>query len=628
MCGIAGEVSFGRRPVSSESVREMCRLMVHRGPDEEGYHESAAASLGIRRLKVIGLVNGSQPVYDTNSTAVCIFNGEVYNYRELRDELEGEGYVFRTSTDAEVIVHLYDKLGISFVKKLRGMFAVAIYDARLRRLVLARDPTGKKPLNYHVTPEGNVIFASELQPLASHPALDRRVNFEAVDRFLSFRIIPAPLTIYRDVYKVMPGTVMVFEDGRQSADRYWSFDFTPRLEDEPEEELVERLKRALVEAVEVRLQSEVPLGALLSGGLDSSLVVSIMARLLERKIHTFSIGFREREFDELSHARLVSDYCGTIHHQYVITPGSALEIIGRLLAHFGEPYAFPSVIACYYMNRLARDYVTVVLTGDGADELFCGYNRYKIFADLPTLPARPESLTKVDVELLRSARAGDIAAEYQSVLTDGLRDSLKRRLYSRGFIEQLPGRFPANYLYERFAGNAHLGDRLVRALDVDSGFWLRDAQLVKIDIASMANSVEVRCPMLDPKVVELATGIGIKRKLVGSNEKQILKKAAGSFLPAEIIERRKQELAVPLESWLAVSLRGEISRTLLSDESLSRGYFDPDRMIDFVKNYDVADSYAVWTLYVLERWHQLNEVAGPCAVEAEPNFASVSTVDL
>jgi asparagine synthase (glutamine-hydrolysing) len=283
-----------------------------------------------------------------------------------------------------------------------------------------------------------------------------------------------------------------------------------------------------------------------------------------------------------------------------------LQVIEGLLVKFGEPYAFPSSIATYFMNRIARPFVTVVLTGDGSDEIFCGYNRYKLFNNLPDLPRSPRLLAKLDVDLL-SSRSPDIAVEYQSVLTDGLRDSLKRRLYSRRFIDGIAGGFPVNYLEERFAHNPHLSHRLDRAMEVDCNFWLRDAQLVKMDITSMANSVEARSPFLDEKVIEFATGIGVHHKLAGGNEKHILKTLAKTYLPEAITARPKQELAVPLESWLSTCLREPITETLLSDASLSRGYFIPDRLIEFVEDYRERDSYAIWTLYILEKWHQLAE---------------------
>ena len=582
MCGIAGEVTFNRSRPSRENVARMCARLVHRGPDEEGFHVSPRSVLGVRRLKVIGLVNGSQPVANSTATAFCVFNGEIYNYRELKSALERDGYVFETNTDAEVVIHLYDQKGDAFVNDLRGMFAIAIYDDANQRLLLTRDRAGKKPLNYTITPDGNAVFASELHALVSHPSVRQRINTEAVDRFLSFRIIPAPLTIYSDVFKVEPGTVLTFDEHGLKKKRYWRFDFTER-ETGDEAELLQKLTELLHQAVAVRLQSEVPLGALLSGGLDSSLIVSVMSQLVSVPFHTFSIGFHDRQFNELRYARLVAEHCGTIHHEHIITPDTALPVINELLLNFGEPYAFPSAIATYFMNRLARQFVTVVLTGDGADEIFCGYNRYKTFDALPD---------------------GDIAARYQLVLTDGLRDSLKRRLYAKAFKEQLGDKFPINYLRDRFAHTGSGMHRLNRAMEVDCNFWLPDAQLVKIDITSMANSVEVRCPMLDTKLVEFVTGIGVGHKLAHGVEKQILKKVAANFLPAEIVNRNKQELAVPLEQWLTSSLRNEITRTLLSEESLSRGYFDPDRLIEFVSNYSERDSYAIWTIYILEAWHR------------------------
>ena len=598
-------MNFGNEIALPENIKRMCDLMVSRGPDEEGYYTSDHSVLGVRRLKVIGLVNGSQPVFSSSQTAACVFNGEIYNYRELRAELEEDGYIFRTSSDAEAIIHLYDKLGPCFADRLRGMFAVAIYDRKAGQLILARDKAGKKPLNYHVTSGGAVIFASELNALASHPALKKTVNAEAVDRFLSFRIIPAPLTIYREVFKVEPGTVLIFEKGKKTEKRYWSFDFRQRYED-TEDRLLAELDERLTEAVRIRLNSEVPVGALLSGGLDSSLVVAIMSRLVNQPVHTFSVGFAEATFNELHHAGIVSDLCKTIHHEYLISPASALQVIEELLINFGEPYAFPSCIATYFMSRIARPFVTVVLTGDGSDEIFCGYNRYKIFNDLPALPQSPGLLRKIDVELLRSGPP-DISVEYQSVLTDGLRDSLKRRLYSREFIDSIPGPAPVNYLEELFARNTHLSNRLDRAMEVDCNFWLRDAQLVKMDITSMANSVEARSPLLDEKVVEFATGIHINHKLVGGSEKHILKTLAKKYLPEAITGRPKQELAVPLESWLSAGLRKAITETLLSDAALSRGYFIPDRLIEFVENYGERDSYSIWTLYILEKWHRITE---------------------
>lgn len=606
MCGISGEVNFGKTGMSLEDVKNMCSLLVHRGPDEDGYYFSKHAVLGIRRLKVIGITNGSQPVYNHSHTAVCVFNGEIYNYCEIKSFLEKEGYIFKTKTDAEVIIHLYDKIGFKFVNYLRGMFAIAIYDERANQLILTRDRVGKKPLNYSVASNGTVIFSSELNSLISHPLVKCDINFEAVDRFLSFRIIPAPLTIYKNIFKVEPGTLLIFKENKKIEHRYWNFDFSEGHHEQSWKFLVKTVKDFMIEAVEIRLNSEVPLGALLSGGLDSSLVVSIMSKLLNRPIHTFSIGFENKDFNEFYFAKLVSEYCHTIHHEYLITPDLVLRVMDQILTHFGEPFAFPSVFACYFMNYWAKKFVTVVLSGDGSDEIFCGYNRYKIFYDFPQLPTRSDFLSKIDLELFENA-FGDISVEYQSILTDGIRNSLKKQLYSKKIIDKIPGVFPNNYLSERFAKNTGLRNRLNRVMEVDCNFWLRDAQLVKIDIASMANSVEIRCPMLDHKLIELVSSIAPKHKLFKNNEKYILKKVAEDFLPQKIIQRSKQELAVPLESWLTTSLRQEVSKTLLSENSLSRGYFNPDKMTEFVHNYKACDSYAIWTLYILEKWFNIYE---------------------
>lgn len=603
MCGIAGEAHFKGSFVSEAikaNTREMCERLIHRGPDEGGMFCSDSVALGIRRLKIVGLVNGSQPVH--SRTCVGVFNGEIYNYRQLRNELECAGYEFQTNTDAEVIVHLYDRDGLSFVNSLQGMFAIAIYDKNARKLVLARDRAGKKPLLYCQPKEGTVIFASELGALAPHPEVPKRVLPEAVDRFLSFRIIPAPFTIYKDIFKVSPGEIITFDDRGKSTHTYFEFDFSKKhpilLESAP----IKELTQLLMESIESRLQSEVPLGAFLSGGLDSSLIVAMTSRLVKQRLQTFSVGFDESGFNELPYSRIVAQHCGTQHHEYKITPTGALDAFETLLMNFGEPFAFPSVIACYFMSKLAREKVTVVLSGDGADELFCGYSRYKIFDFLPNV--QPECKSRVDEELLSSA-GEDISNLYRSVLTDGLRDALKRRLYSKDFICRLGEEFPRNYLFERFTGSTNSPTRLDRILAVDCRFWLPDAQMAKVDISSMFHSLEVRCPFLDTSVINFATHLPLEYKLMNGIEKSILKRVAEPFLPPTIIHRAKQELAIPLESWLMTPLRNHISETLLSEESLSRGYYDSDHLAEFVSEWSPRNVYAIWTMYVLERWHSL-----------------------
>ncbi|MER8225605.1 asparagine synthase (glutamine-hydrolyzing) [Streptomyces sp. NPDC094143] len=587
MCGIAGSVSLGHAPVHVPYASAACAAMAHRGPDETGSFVTARAALAMCRLKVIGLHDGSQPVFSDDGSVVCVLNGEIYNHQELRAFLAARGRTVRGGSDAQVLPHLYQELGEDFVERLHGMFAVAVYDTRRDRLVLATDRVGKKPLFYATPADGTVAFASELPALMLHPGIGRDVDPVAVDQYLSYRVVPAPHTVYRQVRKLEPATVLVFEADRPERRRtYWRFAFTAELTDTPQAELDDRIDALLQQAVQDRLESEVPLGAMLSGGLDSSLVVAMATRQLGRPIHTFSVGFEHAAFDESAHARAVAEHCGTRHHVYRIGAGDAKEAVDTILTHMGEPYAFPSAIAASCMYRLARQHVTVVLTGDGSDEIFCGYGRYRRLRDLPA--------------------GGDLADRYERVLVDGVPHALKDRLYTAGFAARIPGH-PRNHLRARFDRTDPSVPDLDRVMHVDSGFWLSDAQLVKIDRMSMAHSVEPRSPLLDHRLIDYVTRIPAARKLVGTQEKAPLKRVAARYLPRQILERRKQELAVPLESWLGTALRATITGTLLSEASLERGYFRPDALRSVVREFRPEHSYALWTLYMLERWHQLQE---------------------
>lgn len=599
MCGIAGTVALGGATPLAGFPAAACAAMAHRGPDEEGYHHDARSSLGMCRLKVIGLTDGAQPVYSEDRSVVAVMNGEIYNYRAVRDFLARRGRAVRGGSDAHVVPLLYDELGEDFVTMLQGMFAIALHDTRTGALLLVTDRVGKKPLFHSRLPDGSLAFASELPALMRHPEIGSTVDPVAVDHYLSYRVIPAPRTIYRDARKVPPGTVLTFEaDGTQRARRYWKFDFT--AEQSPNEATEDRIDALLQDAVADRLESEVPLGAMLSGGLDSSLVVALATRKLGRRIHTFSVGFEHADFDESVHARIVSEHCGTEHHTYQVTAQDAVRSVDRILAHVGEPYAFPSAIAADCMYRLARDHVTVVLTGDGSDEIFAGYGRYEAFRQLPEIPAR--FAARVDAEAL-AAGDGSVADRYQAILVDGVRGGVKQRLYRSSFRELLAGH-PTNPLRERFAATRPDVPELDRVMQVDSGFWLPDAQLVKIDRMAMAHSVEPRSPFLDHRLIDHVTRIPAADKLVNGEEKVLLKQVARRYLPDSVVYRRKQELAVPLEGWLGTELRPSIQSTLLSEASLERGYFDPDALRGLVTAFLPQHTYALWTLYMLERWHQ------------------------
>ncbi|MEU0407737.1 asparagine synthase (glutamine-hydrolyzing) [Streptomyces griseorubiginosus] len=589
MCGIAGSVSLGPAPVHAPYPAAACAAMTHRGPDETGSFVSARAALSMCRLKVIGLHDGSQPVFSDDGTVVCVLNGEIYNHQELRDLLAARGRPVRGGSDAQVLPHLYQEFGEHFVERLHGMFALAVYDTRHERLVLATDRVGKKPLFYARPAGGTVAFASELPALMLHPGIGRETDPVAVDQYLSYRVVPAPHTIYRQVRKLEPATVLVLERGRPERSRtYWQFDFTAELTDVPDAEIEDRIDALLHQAVHDRLESEVPLGAMLSGGLDSSLVVALATRQLGRPVHTFSVGFEHAAFDESAYARTVAEHCGTHHHVHRIGAEDARQAVDTILTHMGEPYAFPSAIAASCMYKLARQHVTVVLTGDGSDEIFCGYGRYRRLRDLPG--------------------GGRLADRYERILADGVPHPLKNRLYAPGFADRIPGH-PHNYLRARFDRTDPSLPDLDRAMQVDSRFWLSDAQLVKIDRMSMAHSVEPRSPLLDHRLIDYVTRVPASRKLLGAEEKAPLKRVAARYLPASVLERRKQELAVPLESWLGSALRSTITETLLSEASLERGYFRPDELRATVRAFRPEDSYALWTLYMLERWHELQENA-------------------
>ncbi|MER7971854.1 asparagine synthase (glutamine-hydrolyzing) [Streptomyces sp. NPDC096080] len=600
MCGIAGTAALGGSAVHPSYPNAACAVMAHRGPNETGSFATGSTALAMCRLKVLGLHDGSQPVHSDDGTVVAVLNGEIYNHHGLREFLAARGRPVRGGSDAQVLPHLYQELGEDFVERLHGMFAVALYDIRRDRLVLATDRVGKKPL-FHARPAGGgVAFASELPALLLHPGIGRETDPVAVDQYLSYRVVPAPRTVYRQVRRLEPATVAVFgPDGTERRRRYWEFAFSGELTDVPEAELDDTVDALLQQAVHDRLESEVPLGAMLSGGLDSSLVTAVATRQLGRPLHTFSVGFEHAAFDESAHALAMAEHCGTRHHVYRIGPADALAAVDTVLTHMGEPYAFPSAIAASCMYRLAAQHVTVVLTGDGSDEIFCGYGRYRRLRDL--------------------GDGGDLADRYERVLVDGVPGPLKNHLYTDAFAARLPGH-PHNYLQDRFARTDPAAPDLDRAMHVDSGFWLPDAQLVKIDRMSMAHSVEPRSPFLDHRLIDYVSRVPAARKLVGDQEKAPLKRVAARYLPRRVLDRRKQELAVPLESWLGAELRPVISDALLSEAALERGYFHPDRLRAVVREFRPEHSYALWTLFMLERWHQLRTGAP----ETAPTAASLA----
>lgn len=605
MCGIAGIIDFEGRGVDVGLFNDMLSKLVHRGPDEVGSYIDGNVAIGIRRLKVIALDNGSQPCFSTNGRYVVVFNGEIYNFKVLRNELISLGHSFKTDSDAEVIVNLYQQYGAKFCDYLEGMFAVAIYDRLAGALLLARDPVGKKPL-FFTNHAGCLYFSSELGSLLCNQELPRDLNYAALDYFLRFRVIPVNECIFNSIKKLPPGTFVYFNNSTTTATHYWQVKYSEDREMDVDK-AVDDLDRLLTAAVETRLAAEVPVGTMLSGGLDSSLVTAIACRLKPGKMHTFSVGFNEATYNELQYSRALARDLGTIHKDIIVTAKPALEAANQLVAHFGEPFAFPSSIASFFMYQLAAKDVTVVLGGDGADEIFGGYARYNLVRGFPdnikldNLPRR--------VDLPNDSLSNLTFAQlYQGLLTDGLTTPLHTMLYSPNLLERLATFDAEKAMEKRFSPLDSSQNPLGAAMSFDFNHWMPEAQLVKVDIASMANSLEVREPFLDKHVVQFGTALPNELKIHSGKEKFVLNKVAQRYLPEYILNRKKQELSVPIDQWLVSSLHDEIVQMITSEEALSRNYFNPDALISFAHEADHRNSYALWTLYILEKWHRVFNV--------------------
>lgn len=602
MCGIAGVIHFNRQPAQPQLLASMLAALKHRGPDEEGIYHQGHVSIGMRRLKIIALDNGAQPCYSNDGRYVLVFNGEIYNYRALRAELMSQGFRFDTETDAEVIVNLYQRDGEDFYQQLDGMFALAIYDRINETLLLARDPAGKKPLFYSFR-GGVVSFSSELNSLLKDQGVSRCIDPVALDYYLRFRVVPSDRCIFQGVNKVPAGGGVSFTQWQESRKHYWRVAYRPTEDDKPLEQWVDEIDEYLNQAIAKRLMAEVPIGTMLSGGLDSSLITAIACRQGLRGLKTFAVGFNETAFSELDYSRRLAKDLGTDHHDYIITPQEAFDAAHGLVSHFGEPFAFPSSIASHFMYRLARQHVTVVLGGDGADELFGGYARYSLVANFPHLPAEHNLPRKVD--LFNKTWLADAFPEfYQALLTDGVGGQLRQQLYSRQMALQLAEENSVVQAGRYSDELTRCPDPLSAAMEYDFNHWMQEAQMVKVDIASMANSLEVRVPFLDKQVVALGSRLPARLKLHAGKEKYLLHCLAKRYLPDYIVNRKKQELAVPLEQWMVSSMKTRIVDTLTSEQALSRGYFNPDRMRQFVREFDGGHSYALWTMYMLEKWHQ------------------------
>ncbi|MGH7392611.1 MAG: asparagine synthase (glutamine-hydrolyzing) [Candidatus Rokuibacteriota bacterium] len=637
MCGITGIVFSDRaHPVDRDLVRRMTSTLAHRGPDADGYLFDAGAALGHRRLSIIDLSTGDQPIYNEDRTRAVVFNGEIYNFRELRAELQARGHRFATVSDTEVIVHAWEEYGDDCIGRFRGMFALALWDARRRRLLLARDRVGKKPLYYAHDGE-RLVFASELKAILVDPSVKRVLNAEAIDDYLSFGAVPAPRTIYHGLAQLPPAHYLVWEDGRVEVTEYWDLAFQEAPE-RSEASWLEELEAVIGDAVRLRMISDVPLGAFLSGGVDSSAVVAAMAAQSARPIATTTVAFNERAFNEAAHARAVAASLGTDHRELLVEPRAA-EILPKLVWHLDEPFADSSALPTYYVSWAARQRVTVALSGDGGDEVFGGYEwRYRlnllehavrrrlprsfrrgVLAPMAAVWPKADRLPRPLrwKFFLRNVSLDREQAYFHdmSLFTPGD----KQQLLSPDFRRVLRDHDPFALFARHFARARDL-DPLSRILYVDTKAYLANDILVKVDRMAMANSLEVRSPLLDHKVMEFAATVPSRLKFRGPTSKYLLKRYVEQRVPPAVVHRPKMGFAIPLGAWLRTDLRPLAEDLLLSPRAVQRGYFSPERvrgLWDAHQGGRRDHAHPLWALMMLEFWHRLF-VDQPVAPPADP----------
>lgn len=616
MCGICGIIEFDGRPLRPETIHRMADTLWHRGPDDAGYHFEPGVGLGHRRLSIIDLSKGQQPISNEDRSVWVVFNGEIYNYRDLRDRLQSKGHIFQTKSDTEVIVHLYEEVGADCFSQLRGMFAIAIWDRKRRQVLLARDRVGKKPLFYWHD-GSRLIFGSELKAVTAGSEAVPHLDVTALADYFTFLYIPAPKTIYKEIKKVPAGHYIAFSENHLRRQEYWDLRFG-EVQQRNEEEWCEAIRESLTDAVRVRLMSEVPLGSFLSGGMDSSAVVACMARLQDRPVATCAVGFEEESYSEIQYARAVAGRVSADYYETIVRP-NATQIIERLAWHYDEPFADSSAVPTYYVSKAARERVTVALTGDGGDENFAGYKRY-LYAHEDNLlrtkiPARvrrlAQPLGRWYPELDGAPRflrgksflqrlAQDPLEGYLARIT--IPESVGKSLLSKDVIEELRGYDPLDQFREHYH-RADTDDALSRLQYLDIKTYLTDDICVKVDRASMAVSLEARCPLLDDKFMELAARIPSGLKLRNRTGKYIFKKAVQDMFPPTFLERPKQGFGVPVAEWFRGELRTWAEDTLFQSDDLVS--IEPLRQIWNSHQKHQRDYSAIlWGVFMFRQWQR------------------------
>lgn len=617
MCGIAGFVSFDGLPDEARGIATSMRdVLSHRGPDEAGLYLDTQAALAHRRLSIVDLGSGQQPMSNEDGSIWVSFNGEIYNHDELRPRLAAHGHRYRTQSDTETILHAYEEWGDDCVRHFRGMFAFAVWDSRRQRLLLVRDRMGVKPLYYQVTNTG-IVFGSEIKALLQHPDVTREWDPEAIDAFLAFQYVPSPLSVYRHIKKLPAAHLMVVERGRTTMRRYWTLPFSGEVHQASEPELLDQLDALITESVRLRLVSDVPLGAFLSGGVDSSLVVAAMTQLIPGRVVTTSVGFAEHAFNELEHARVVASHLGTERHEQIVTPDIA-DLLPRLAWHFDEPFADSSMVPTYYVSAAARRHVTVALSGDGGDELWGGYTRHRVerweglvrgwlgagASRLAGLAARrlPHSLKGVrSLQHLALSEAEACARKHAYSFFE---DDARASLLTPAFAAEIAASDPFRGFRQAY-DECPSPDALDRALYVDANTYLIDDIMTKVDRTSMAVSLEAREPLLDHKLLEFAARVPGSMKIRGRQGKYLLRRLLERRVPASVVNRRKQGFEAPIGEWLKGPLKLMVEDLFFDGRMQQRGVVATTAVERIWREHVTATRdhrHRLWSLVMLELW--------------------------
>lgn len=618
MCGICGIYNAqSKEPVSAELLAHMINSLSHRGPDDSGSYLDGSMGLGFARLSIIDLTGGHQPMSNETGDIWLVFNGEIWNYKELRKELIEKGHYFRTNSDTETIVHAYEEYGVNCVARLNGMFSFAIWDAPRRRLLLARDRAGKKPL-YYTQVNGSLLFGSEIKSLLYHPDVKRKADTQALADFLSVRYVPGPATLFENIYKVLPGHWLLYENDTLREECYWDYTFG-QTDNRPFEEYMQGVRQHVHRAVEERMIADVPVGAFLSGGVDSSIVTGIMSQLTNQPIQTFAVGFDEEGYSELPYAKLAADHFGTEHHELVVKSSDLAAYWPLLTWHRDEPVSEPSDLGVYLVSRLARKYVKVVLSGEGGDELFAGYPKYVVdwmarYYHILPISIRDGMITPLLDQLPYSMRKLKIAARNLSQPVPqrwmswfGIFNSqLKEKILSDTTKASI--NIDSSRVFERWLKNNPQRDDLSSMLYLDTKIWLPDNLLMKGDKMTMAASLEARMPLLDYHLTEYAASIPSKVKVKSFKAKYLLKRTFADFLPEAILTRKKMGFNVPTGIWFREGQRNLITRLLLSERARDRGYLNNAFVAKLLRDHlEGKTNYQaqLFTLASLELWFRV-----------------------